>query len=296
MQLVLILFIIWLIVKLASQLSLLRVQHQWHAKQTVITEYKTPHNLTPAELGYIFDRRFGRNELLATVVHLYQKKKLRLTPLSGDIVITNEKAKKLNRGLDDSEAVLTAAITYSHDGQRLWSEISSIASRETGVRWQYERALVGQLIDKGYLTERAKNEPFIDRFVKSLLSFTLTWVVYFTTVGQNLSGSDGFSRLDSFVTILFLLPLFGLVWIGFYLYLSILSHEIRISAGLPRFATQKLRDQWRDVVGFRDFLRVVEWHRLRSMPEIDNPSLAYCLACGFHVDVPAALRAKGHSK
>ena len=296
MLLLILLFLIWLIVKLGSMLSLLRIQHYWHSKQTVITEYDTPHNLTPAELGYIFDRRFGRNELMATVVQLYQRKKVKLTPLKGDIIITIGKPTKFNRGLDDSEAVLTAAITYSHGGQRSWNEMSSIFSRETGVRWQYERALVGQLIDKGYLTDSARHEPFIDRFIKSLLSFSITWALFFTTLGQNLSGSGGFERLDAFVTVLFLLPIFCLVWLGMYTYLSILSHEIRLSAGLPRFATEKLRAQWRDVVGFRDFLRVVEWHRLKSMPELDNPAFAYCLACGFKVDVRAALAAQRHSK
>lgn len=292
MLLLTILFLVWLIVKLFSALSLLRIQHYWHSKQTVITEYKTPHNLTPAELGYIFDRRFGRNELLATVVHLYQKGRLKLTPVGRDIVITKDGMKKTNRGLDDSEAVLTAAITYSYGGQRSWNEMSSIFSRETGVRWQYELAIIGQLIDKGYLTERAKNEPFVDRFIKSLISFSITWALYFTTYGQLLTGRDAFERIDAFMTFLLVLPLFCLVWLGFYVYLSVLSHEIRLSAGLPRFATEKLRSQWRDVVGFRDYLRVVEWHRLKSMPELDNPALAYCLACGFRVDIRKALSVK----
>lgn len=289
MLLLSVLFLLWLLVKLFSMLSLIRIQHYWHAKQTVITEYKTPHNLTPAELGYIFDRRFGRNELLATVIHLYQKGKLKLTPLGRDFIITKGVMNKSNRGLDDSEAVLSAAITYSYGGQRSWSEMSSIFSRETGVRWQYERAIIGQLIDKGYLTERAKNEPFVDRFVKSLLSFSITWSLYFTSFGQSLAGNSGFERLDAFALFLFILPVFCLVWVGMYVYLSILSHEIHISAGLPRFATEKLRSQWRDVVGFRDFLRVVEWNRLKSMPELDNPALAYCLACGFKVDIKKAL-------
>lgn len=287
---------VWLIFKLASSLSLLRIQHYWQSKRTVITEYKTPHNLTPAELGYMFDRRFGRNELLATVVQLYQKGRLRLEPLDNDIAVLSGRRKKAAAGqLDDSEAVLVAAINYSHGGSRLWSSMASIFSRETGVRWQYERAIITQLIDKGYLTDKARNEPFVDRFVKSLLSFAFAWLLFFSSLGHRVTSGSAYENLDFLTVTLLLLPLFAAVWIGFYIYLSVLSHEIRISAGLPRFATHKLKSQWRDVVGFRDYLRVVEWHRLRVNPDIDNMALPYCLACGFRVNVSKALAARSET-
>lgn len=286
---------VWLIVKLASSLLLLRIQRHWQSKHTVITEFKTPHNLTPAELGYIFDRRFGRNELLATVVQLYQKGRLQLEAAGKDIAVVSAPRKKAARRLDDSEAVLVAAINYSHGGQRLWSDMSSLFSRETGVRWQYERAIINQLIEKGYLTDKARSEPFTDRFIKSLLGFALAWLLFFSSVGNRMTGGSAYQHLDFLAVSLLLLPLFAAAWIGFYIYLSVLSHEIRISAGLPRFATHKLKSQWRDVVGFRDYLRVVEWHRLRLDPDIDNMALPYCLACGFRVNVRKALVARSEA-
>lgn len=293
MLVILILFLIWLVVALLSRLSLLRVQAHWHGKNTVITQFSTPHNLTPAEFGYIFDRKFGRNEMKATIVDLFQRKLLILksykVAFANDIEISANPARPHKRPVDDCEAVLIAHIKYSHGGKRLWSEISSIYSRETGTRWQYEQAVVGQLIDKGYLTERAKNEPFVDRFIKSGLSFAVTWLLFFSALGSRLSGTTGFDKIDSFVSVLVLIPVFVIVWAALYIYLSVLSQEVRLSAGLPRFATEKLRSEWRDVVGFRDYLRVVEWHRLRSMPEIENKAVAYCLAAGFKVDVNSVL-------
>lgn len=293
MLLLFILFLIWSIVVLCSKLSLLRIHAHWHGKQTVITQFSTPHNLSPTEFGYIFDRRFGRKEMMGTLTSLARRRILHLQPQAKgpvrDIMITAAAMRPPDYRLDDCEAVLIASVTYSDGGQRSWRKMSSFFSREVGARWQYEHAVVGQLIEKGYLTEKAKHEPCIDRFIKSAIGFGVAWFAFFTVMGNDLSGTGQYARLDSLISVLLLLPMFGVLWLVLYAYLSILSHEIRLSAGTPRFATDRLRSEWRDVVGFRDYLRVVEWHRLKVHPDLKNSALPYCLASGFKVNVLDAL-------
>ncbi len=293
MLLLIILFLIWLAVVLFSRLSLLRVQAHWHAKQTIVTQFSTPHNLTPAEFGYIFDRKFGRNEMMGTIVGLVQRKILTLTAKSqafdNDLIISAERERPNNNKMDDCEAVLIGHITYSEGGARSWKEMRSVFSREAGTRWQYERSVVMQLIVKGYLTDNAKSEPFVDRFVKGTVSLIITWYFLFIATDKYITKAETYSGLDSFVFSLMLVPVFLVACFAFYVYLSVLTHEFRISAGAPRFATGKLRSEWRDVVGFRDYLRVVEWHRLQSQPDLGNKLLPYCLAGGFRIDMYKAV-------
>src|SRR6185369_10292857 len=83
--------------RLLAWVSATAQQRLLNERHTVIAEYDAPKQLTPAELGYIIDARFGSNELLATIAQLYAKGAVKLQALDGgdfQITVINDDKKR----------------------------------------------------------------------------------------------------------------------------------------------------------------------------------------------------------
>jgi hypothetical protein len=70
---------IFIVALMAASSSRFKRRKNQLSQQSIKAEYDPPENLSPAEIGYLFDSRFGRAELVSTLLDLEQKGLIELT-------------------------------------------------------------------------------------------------------------------------------------------------------------------------------------------------------------------------
>lgn len=274
-------------VRLLGWLLSVRELRQLRRQHTVIAEYEAPKMLSPAELGFIFNQEFARNELLATIVRLYQLRAVALQPEHNDIAIM---VRPEHPALDDTESTVYGYIDEPASGQAAiyWGQLDSWLSSVAGARDDLEESVVRSLAGKGYLVGNTITRQLFRKRVTSLILATILTAlallpfVYSLHIRQDAATlGPGFEEVDEQFTWL-LVGLLAIVgWIGCFVLANLIAYEFYKYRGIPGAATPALKTLWPDVAGYRLFLRETEFPRLKIAPDAGDPAIAYCIALGL---------------
>lgn len=255
-----------------------RAIHQRNMKRgTIVTEFKPPLDLSPAELGYLYDTKLQKQEIVATLLDLQQRGFITLKHGNLGLVAV---AKKPPAGLKDHEAYLVRVIN-------------------TGVAinyafFSYHRVFVESnvqnlLVKRGFL-----HQPSIGRYFRrvAVLNFigalifpcSLLVVSSLKSEGvsvENVAALIATSTLFAGVFAMVLFPFYGAVSVAtLWLYSRI--------AGKSWLRTDKLRKEWRTIEGYRQYVHMVEIDNIQfETTELKersrNHALPYAVALGFSV-------------
>ncbi len=270
------------------------------AKQTVVAEYEAPSRLSAAELGFIVDKTFGHNELLATVAQLYAKGAVILAPLSKEdfSIVPLPDSVTIDASLDDNESGVLGYIRgQAQSGESLrWSQLDTLSGELAGVQADFEATTLEGLVNKGLLypnvfqsLTKRRRLPAIGFALLVCISLFLIFL-HFTK--ENTGTSAGFQSVDHEVTLLALLLPVLITGLLCYLYANFLAFVYYRRAGQPVTATSGLQLLWADVAGFQIFLKETEYVRLQSVCDPKDASMAYCLALGLDPGFIDSLRSK----
>lgn len=134
----------------------LQVRHIF-SRQTVIAQYEPPHDVHPAEMAFIYDQTFGKEEYLATLFDLEHRGHLKLTPLEdeNDFMITLQ-PNTANEKLNDIDQHVLATLAITKRKQRIhWRDaVSSVVINDGSL----QNVVESVLRKRGWLAERRYKE------------------------------------------------------------------------------------------------------------------------------------------
>lgn len=240
------------------------------SRQTIIAHYEPPQGVHPAEMAFLYDQTFGKEEYLATLFDLERRGYITIAPTadSDDFVIRlKPHFHKERLGNIDLHVLATLAIT-KHDQRIYWQD----ASRKITM---YDRSLQNvvetELIHRGWLTERYRDKEY------GVTALFVMMAIF------------GISAA-------FLIPLGYVGWV--YVVASILSlifwwptmrstyfRTLRMS---PRFNRHFTR-RWGRLEGYRLFVEKVELDRIRfanreAREQYRHDTLPYAVALNLATD------------
>lgn len=282
---ILFLAVLLVISRLSSTVAFIRSQRRLAKDKTLIHEYKAPAGLTPPELGYLLDRKFRDNELLALLVSMHQAHIITVKNEHGELLITNGSSKKQHQGLSLLE-IEVISLLEKRSGKIMWKSFSKSVNAGNTYHAQFERLVHQEMETKGYFEKDAlRSVASTMKRVQLIggLSLSIAFVLFplqqaFLYSESNLG--PGFASVDKLTTGLMILGISMILWPVWYAYVWIISQIIYHGSGLPFGATPKLRSSWPHVHGHMVFLRVVERNRLNVDPNLNDAALPWAIAVG----------------
>jgi hypothetical protein len=258
--------------------------------KTVIAEYQSPKLLTPPEIGFLIDHRFGDNELLATILELNNKKFIKITKLKNDLAVSLTDKKGAHH-LASPEIAIIGWLKANKQTEVKFNSLLTKTSGFAGLNSSFRSEVKSDLKQKGYLYGNS-NSLFFDRQSRAgklAFSFSLLTSVFMCFVAYALLTSpfetdlarQSVGNIDSMLTILTIAVCFVPLILLLNLYFRTLAIIYSIPAGYPRDYTDSLVKIWDDVAGFKLFISTVEFSRLDAGVKITDPALPYAVALGY---------------
>lgn len=271
--------------RLASFLAFRHAERELTANKTLIHEYSASSDLTPAEFGFIFDRKLRDNELLAVLIRLHQKHVVLLQNHKGDLIIRLRDTKKPPQNLDALE-LETISIISEQGGILPWREFAQTITAGNQPHKRLEHQVYSDLETKGYFEHGTRHETANRiRSFGAIMSAVLSiaFVAFPLSQAFQYSGlvlEAGYATIDR-LGIGLLMGLIALfLWPIWYVYALFVMKILYHSSGLPLGATSKLKHEWRRAYGYRVFLYVVEKNRLETDPNLNDKALPWAVAVG----------------
>lgn len=260
---------------------------------TVIAEYEAPHLLSPAELGYLYDKDFGDNELLATILTLVRNGLVYIVshePHNPLFQAKDDTKDKDLQELDDAGKAVYSWIRSQKHKNIAWKDISDIFSATLGARSSYEQDVHNALVHKNYirkgsvLSARNMHAQLYGSF--GLMLVLLAVASYYFISSARLTGlNDDYQSLDRFTGIAIFTMASALLWLPVAYLMKLITLTYHFSAGQPANMTPKFRKHWHDVAGFRLFVSTVEFSRLSADTNPYDKAMPYAIALGFRPDI-----------
>lgn len=279
----LILLVVYMATGIASFLVHFHVQRWLAQNKTLIHEYRINSDLTPAEFGYLFDRRLRDNELLATLVFMKQSSAVQISIIDDDLLLSVENLAIDNRELDMFELELRANIK-EQGGTISWKELSRTINSGNEIYQRLDCQVRHSLEQKGYFRLGVLTQTNIYlKYLHYALSATISLIFVWYPLRQAFGYSEvalgaGFSAVDQLIMSVISLVVALMLWPIWYKYVELLKDIVSYNAGIPYGATDRLRNEWRIIYGYRIFLQTVEKERLMVDPNINDKALPWCLA------------------
>lgn len=306
--LVLIVFLLLLILLLpaiiVAGLIRRRIEKNLNYKvSTVITQYNPPHDLSPAEVGFLYDMRCGKNEILATLFDLSQREIVNILS-SRKVEVIDEAAYKdlleyekiairiYNGDTKDLEAPRTVPFTYSIDGTENTINLRVPSKKST---MSFTKAVQISLNNKGIKTRNYSASLLLRVFYISIVVGFLPILLAGNGGRYNGAQYEAWSA-ESFVTAFFLVLALWLVLFPVYIFVSWLFVFIwTIIAGRYWLNTKTARKIWPELEGYRLFLTQVDADRIKfESTDIANEYITKTLpyAIVFNLDTKWRARIK----
>ncbi len=263
--------------------------HKIQANITVIAGYEAPQLLSPAELGYIVDKSFGENELLATLISLVQKDYLRAVKHEAGNPLFSTTDKPAGEDLDYADKAVLGWLNHKDTGPPDWKTLSNSLSDAAGVRSGFEHEVRQQLVEKGYI------DSYSAISLRARSSRGASWLAFAAavvcTVVLLLRGYDtdslsgGFRAVQNVALVLAGITGAVILWAGLMVLFQLLRLIYRKSAGYPAQATDLYKQKWPAVAGFQLFVRTAEFSRLEADANIMDAAMPYAVGLGFRPDM-----------
>lgn len=253
---------------LASRASRMIHKKRKEFRQLIIAEYEVPDDLSPAEIGYMFDSRLGRKELLATIVSLEQQHLLEVKSGAFGVMWLSLGTSKSDT-LRPHEQWVVDAVSRQPSGLML---------RSLKMK-QFQSTVKASLVSRGYISEQKASIDYgAQRSIIAYFAISLLCLIVLIRLSDSLS------------TALVIYFFFGLLFLPVFIILGIVAGTIyNAIVGQPGIWTKKQQRVWPDVQGYRDYVEQVELDNLQfESRELEqrskNNALPYAIALGFNTE------------
>lgn len=234
-------------------------------QKTVIAEYDPPANLTPAEIGFLFDAKLSIAEVFATIVNLQQRSLATIGENEGKLMVYEV---KIGQSSTAFEGYILGRLD-NHKGKTINKRFLE------NIRRSGDQVMKQQLQEKGYLL------PIKEQIKRSFLrlSFIMAMLIILFPVLAFRPNT-----LEEITNTVFFLIVF---WPGYFIVSIFLYSTYQKIAGEPWLGTGKLKQIWTDIEGYRGFIQMVELDNLQFESEttkgiIKDKTLPYAIALGFN--------------
>lgn len=241
------------------------------SQNTIIAEYDPPENLSPAEMGYLFDSRLDKQELVATLIDLEQKGLLAFQKRSLEGMVINVS----NRGQDKHNLRQYEKDLLDRIGAEANLSVYSLLNKSS-----FGYSIKKSLAAKGYIKSQREVINYLAQ--RTLVAyFLLTMPILIWTLFQANGEIMIMFLVMMFVFIMFFPFFFGLALITGYIYNKIV--------GQPGMWTDKLKKLWPELEGYREYVRQVELDELQFESKdlkirSKNKTLPYAIALGLNTE------------
>jgi hypothetical protein len=262
------------------------------SSNVITAEYEPPLGLNPAEVGYLFDGKLRELEVGATIISLIQRGFLHIKKVNnkkkiftGPRVDSNLKVyeKKLIEEADKSEGIFASELLSRFTSLKAGNYTIPVISREM---------IFTQLVHSDLQRHQYVRGSFVYRFLYSTFKIYLLFValviymplsaVWFFGAVEN--GATDFSTLGTLLLIGFMVSVF--LFVPFYVACMVMNYFRGRVVGREWIITPKLKRLWPQIVGYRQYIKMVENEKLefssKSLKSVSkNKSLPYAVALGF---------------
>ena len=273
---------------------------------TIITQYEPPRDLSPAEIGLLYDSICGEKEIRATLFDLAQKKIISFAS-DKSVSVTNkaayealpEYAKIAVRLFDeqtartDKQSIVETITILDINGQPQQLTFNQPIRQSV---YAFTRAVRLSLRSKGISTKNYHVEFWKRVFFGYWLAWTLPWI-FISSIGGTFNDIPHAAWSLSAILIGFNFSLiFGIFLFPAYFSVSFLSLKLFVKiAGPVWLNTKQVRQLWPELEGYRRFLKTVDVPRLQSTDSASSSSTIDTLpyAIVFNLDAKWQERSLG---
>ncbi len=262
-------------------------------KKNIITaEYEPPLGLNPAELGYMFDGKLRQQEVGGTIIHLLQRGVLHMRKVEGGKRIFAGPKVESNLKEYEKKLVEEAEVPDGISADELMGRFTSYKSKNINTPLVSREFMFTQYVHADLLKRQYVRGSFIRRFLQGSFNITILLLIIFVLlpifgVWCLMSVQEGIASLSDLGILLVFASIFSLMFFpAFFIAGMILNYFKGRVIGRECMITPKLKRLWPQIVGFRQYVRLVENDRLefqaRRMAEVSkNDTLPYAVALGF---------------
>ncbi len=240
-------------------------------QNVIIAEYDPPAGLSPAEIGYLFDSRLDKTEVIATLVDLEQRGLVSLSNSKFDGLHVEKTVAELPSDLKEHEL-------YVLDNLDANSNLSFYSLKIIG---GFKTTIKKSLKNQGFI--KPQNEVVSYYAQRTLVAYFLITTLIFLWL---VSSSDGDYITAAIVSFIFIFILGFPFFLGLALVAGFIYNKL---VGQPGLWTNKLKTMWRELEGYRDFVEQVELDELQFESEdlkmrSKNKALPYAIALNLNTD------------
>jgi uncharacterized membrane protein len=242
------------------------------AASTVIAQYDPPGNLGPAEMGYLFDSRIGKKELVATLIDLEQRGLVKIDDDSTEGIHISKLAVESNRPLKEHELSLLNSLTNDSN-----LSIFTLVNTE-GFKASVKRSLTEQ----GYLKTSFEVVGYY------ALRLGIAYLVVTSPLILLLTHAENF--VTFIILCIFIFILVFIIGFPLFLTLALLATFLyNKMVGQPGLFSSKLKQIWPAIEGYREFVRQVELGELQfESSELkiasQDKTMPYAIALGLNTE------------
>jgi hypothetical protein len=239
-------------------------------QNVIVAEYEPPEDLSPAEIGYLFDSRIGKTELVATLVDLEQRGLVSISYSKLDGIHAETKTTQLPGRLKEHEQFLLNNLGTG----------SSISLMSLSTILGFKKCVIESLQKRGFIPDRGETIKYFAQ--RTFVAYFLITVPLFLWLV--------FTSNGGFISALILIIIIFVISFPFFLGLALVVGFIYNKlAGQPGMWTAKFKTVWPKLEGYRDFVQQVELDELRYESEdlkirSKNKALAYAIALDLSTD------------
>lgn len=273
--------------KLQAKLMTRLARRKILSNTTVKAQYEAPHHLTAVELGYLFDNNFGDSEYFAAILELGDSGHLEL--VYDGKTLRYKKIATNTKGLLGYQKLLFDQVKDT--GIARPNEV--IYFQNTALSREVKAGLVrkGYYDKKPFWQKRLKAAALISALLGAVYAGLLAALTMRPTSETGINYSYNGQVVDRYPFGVALM--FGIIFgftVALFTFIQMLYVVYRYNKalGFGPDATDKLRDEWVDILGYRHYLQTVEQDNLTYELETEQS------ISGRHLAAALALRAVSH--
>lgn len=286
----LVVFVIALTIGLLIFLPLLLLRNWFFFRRRlkvndITSEFSAPLDLKPADIAYLYKTKLGSGVIAATIIGLVNQNYLKLVNTGEGKML--ELGKNRQEGLTKYELkiVLMVKDKGTISGRDLVKEFEGLSTINRGL--SIHNLVKADLASKGYV-KKNYTVSFMRRSAYiAVVLFVLTglWPMVFVWSAEVVL--EGYSDFSSLFKLFGSALRFGFATIPVYFVLGALVTYLKgLIVGREWVATPRLIKSWPQIIGFRQYVKLLEVGKLQfNSAELEKKSakdtLSYAVALGF---------------
>ncbi|MCA9324188.1 DUF2207 domain-containing protein [Candidatus Saccharibacteria bacterium] len=261
-------------------------------RQPITAEYVSPLDLNPAEMSYLFDGKLHDREVGATIIHMIQRGLLHLKKMDNGKRIFAGPRIEADLKSYEKKFVEEADTAEGIEASALLKRFASLKTKDVGMVAASKQLVFTQLVHSDLQRRQFVKNNSTPRFligVVKVILFMFAILIFLPIlslwgVSAISAGTTDLERLLSFAKLALVLS--GILALPFFGIAALIYIQRGRIVGCDWIITEKLGRQWSQIIGFRQYVQLVENEKLEFQSEelkkrSKNDTLPYAVALGF---------------